>query len=256
MNIADSSMVPALNNATNQTLLAATPFNLTRQIELLATVISASGGATYSFGLFFGLAAALVAGSFILPIITGPILRLILQSIDKFRSRLRLLYPVVLSIYIVNVYVVIPFLILGFDFKTKILYDPYEDEAEREKAFDYYLTYIDLKLVALSFQLLLPAIAFFSIFQGRGPFRWFKGRGKRSIRGIAKRFLFVIFSLSCALFPFLFFYYNLYPVRVPNIWAIPIGILPVIFLLWIWYGSPIREFCKRKCYIVWRRKSE
>ena len=81
MNMTDPTLDSAFQNITNTTLDAniTNPFTLTNQTELLAHVISASGGVTYSWLLFVGIAVALVAGSFILPIIMGPILRVALR---------------------------------------------------------------------------------------------------------------------------------------------------------------------------------
>ena len=142
MNIIDPSINSALNNATNMTLLndPTKPFDLPRLTELLASVVSSSGGATYSLGLFFGLAAALTAGSCVLPLITGPIFRLTLQSVDRNRKYWRLIYPTLLSLYVLAIYIVFPILTSQF-------------------GVDY------LRIVAFAFQLLLPATAFLSIFQ-------------------------------------------------------------------------------------------
>ncbi len=68
MNILDPTLNAARANATNMTAMTndTLPFLLSNQTQLLASVISASGGVNYSYGLFFGIAAALVAGSFVL----------------------------------------------------------------------------------------------------------------------------------------------------------------------------------------------
>ena len=247
MNITDSSSNAAFNNATNMTLLAdpTKPFNLTRQTELLASVIATSGGSTYSLGLFFGLAAALVAGSFVLPVITGPILRLILQSMDQYGAYWRLFYPILLSLYVFAIYILFPFLSIYIVHRVLVDGESFHSEFE---------TANDLDRVNFAFQLLLPAIVFLSMFQGRGPFRWFKGRGgKRGIRSIMKRFCFVLFSTFCAVNPLsLLARYDYY--RSPPYWLIIIGFLPILLLLWIWAGSSIRRLCMRSRRALWHRK--
>ena len=314
MNIADPDSSSALNNATKLKPLES--FDITTQTEVLASVIATSGSQNYSFGLFFGLAAALVAGSFILPVITGPILRLVLQSTYKYRTKWRLLYPFLLLLYIAGIYIAIPILVIKFDTDGLNTYGYRKTNNITEYDLDHweigYGVFTDgsdltlkLKIIALSFQLLLPTIAFLSIFQGLGPFRWFKGRGgKQDLRSIIKRLLFVIFSSSCVLILFglwrsinisqyeYVYYdttlggeynatlggeynatlaaqnnatlvaeyvaaYNTYlrGLQEDHL-AIPIGILPVILLLWVYYGSSIQKWCVQRWHGLWHSKSE
>ena len=256
MNITDSPLKTSFNTTNSKLLTDPTiQLNITTQTELLTSAISASGSATYSLGLFFGLGAALIGGTFVLPVITGPIIRLTLQSMDRHRAYWRLLYPILLSLYVLAIYILFPILL-----RKKIVFfipelpeiddlgDPYFDYFDNSYL-DSWDLYSTLSYVILGFQLLLPAIAFFSIFQGRGPFRWFKGRGdKRSILSILKRFFFVSFSTLCAVFGVFF--------GDSGYLGIIINFLPVLLLLWIWAGSSIRRFCVRKWRAVWQHKIE
>jgi uncharacterized membrane protein YhdT len=228
MNMTDPALDGAFQNITNTTrdANATNPFTLNNQTELLAHVISASGGVTYSWLLFIGIAVALVAGSFILPIIIGPIVRLALQSIVEYRAYWRLVYPTMLALWVIVAYIVLPTMgFIGF---------PYELAP----------------VVQLSFQLLLPTVAFFSIFQGRGPFRWFKGRqGKRSIGSIGRRLCFVGISIPCALYSNPSFTYD----DPPSI--IIIGFIPLLILLWVLAGRSIRRSFVRTWSKMRRRQS-
>jgi len=213
MNILDPTLNAARANATNMTAMTndTLPFLLSNQTQLLASVISASGGVNYSYGLFFGIAAALVAGSFVLPIITGPILRLTLQSIAEYRVYWRLVYPIAVAVYVVGAYILFPIFAVP---------------------------------ASLAFQLLLPTIVFFSIFQGRGPFRWWKSRrGRRDIRSIVKRILFVVISVCCSI------------LSVPNYESVAVGLLPLLILFWVWAGSSVKRWWARKGHSLWHRRS-
>ena len=216
----DPTLNGAFQNITNTTLdaNATNPFTLTNQTELLAHVISASGGVTYSWPLFVGIAVALVAGSFILPIIMGPILRVALQSMIEYRAYWRLIYPTMLALWVIVVYIIIP--IVGTEG-----FEP-------------------APTVHLGFQLVLPIIVFVSIFQGRGPFRWFKGRqGKRSIGSIGRRLCFVGISVPCAFTAPLGSYFLL------------VGLIPLLILLWVKAGGSIRRWFVRTWSKILRRQS-
>ena len=225
MNMTDPNLYSAFQNITNTTLDAnlTNPFTLTNQTELLAHVISASGGVTYSWILFVGIAVALVAGSFILPIIMGPILRVALQSMVEYRAYWRLVYPTMLALWVVAAYMMFPIMAtIG-----------------HQEAYDapYWLL---ASVFQLSLQLVLPTIVFVSIFQGRGPFRWFKGRqGKRSIRSIGRRLCFVGVCVTCALFSTPNFVYYQLP------YNILVGFIPLVILLWVLAGGSIRRWFVR-----------
>lgn len=220
MNMTDPTLNGAFQNITNTTLdaNATNPFTLNNQTELLAHVISASGGVTYSWPLFVGIAVALVAGSFILPIIMGPILRVALQSMIEYRAYWRLIYPTMLALWVIVVYIIIP--IVGTE------------------------GFQPAPAVHLGFQLVLPIIAFVSIFQGRGPFRWFKGRqGKRSIGSIGRRLCFVGISVQCAMTASQESYFLL------------VGLIPLLILLWVKAGGSIRRWFVRTWSKILRRQS-
>ena len=221
----DPTLDSAFQNITNTTLDAnlTYPFTLTNQTELLAHVISASGGVTYSWILFVGIAVALVAGSFILPIIMGPILRVALQSMVEYRAYWRLVYPTMLALWVVAAYIMFPI--------TATIGQQEEYDAP------YWLL---APVFQLSLQLVLPTIVFVSIFQGRGPFRWFKGRqGKRSIRSIGRRLCFVGICVTCALFSTPNFMYDQLP------YNILVGFIPLVILLWVLAGGSIRRWFVR-----------
>lgn len=206
----DPTLDGAFQNITNTTRDAnvTNPFTLSNQTDLLAHVISASGGITYSWSLFFGIAVALVAGSSILPIITGPILRLALQSMVKYRPYWRLIYPTMLAIYIAGAYIMAPFVSV---------------------------------LAHFILQLLLPTVVLVSIFQRRGLFRWFRGRqGKRERRSIVRRLLFVVISLACTLVSVSHVFSYLHYV------GFIIGCIPLFILLWVEAGGSIKRWCARK----------
>ncbi len=234
MNMTDPALDGAFQNITNTTrdANATNPFTLNTQTELLAHVISASGAVTYSWLLFIGIAVALVAGSFILPVIIGPIVRLALQSIVEYRAYWRLVYPTMLALWVIVAYIMLPTMgVIAFqdEYDTMFLFAP---------------------VVQLSFQLLLPAVAFFSIFQGRGPFRWFKGRqGKRSIGSIRRRLCFVGISIPCALYSNPFYTYD-GPSSI-----IIVGFIPLLILLWVLAGRSIRRSFVRTWSKMRRRQS-
>jgi len=234
MNMTDPALDGAFQNITNTTrdANATNPFTLNTQTELLAHVISASGAVTYSWLLFIGIAVALVAGSFILPVIMGPIVRLALQSIVEYRAYWRLVYPTMLALWVIVAYIMLPTMgVIAFqeEYDTRFLFAP---------------------VVQLSFQLLLPAVAFFSIFQGRGPFRWFKGRqGKRSIGSIGRRLCFVGISIPCALYSNPFYTYD-GPSSI-----IIVGFIPLLILLWVLAGRSIRRSFVRTWSKMRRRQS-
>lgn len=227
MNMTDPKLDEAFQNITNTTrdANATNPFTPTNQTELLAHVISASGAVTYSWLLFIGIAVALVAGSFILPIIIGPIVRFALQSIVEYRAYWRLIYPTMLAFWVIVAYIALPTIVLtGF-----------------QAVYEY------VSVVQLSFQLLLPTVALFSIFQGRGPFRWFKGRqGKRSIGSIAKRLCFVTISSICASVSFL---------SDGGFSNIIVGFIPLLILLLVYAGRSIMRWFVRTWSKVRRRQS-
>ena len=232
MNMTDPNLDSAFQNITNTTLDAnvTNPFTLTNQTELLAHVISASGGVTYSWILFVGIAVALVAGSFILPIIMGPILRVALQSMVEYRAYWRLVYPTMLALWVIAAYIMLP--IMGTMSLQEYHAPPWLLAPRFQLSYQLSLQ--------LSFQLVLPTIVFVSIFQGRGPFRWFKGRqGKRSIRSIGRRLCFVGICVTCALFSTPIFMYD----RLP--YNILVGFIPLVILLWVLAGGSIRRWFVR-----------
>lgn len=249
MNIADPKLDRAIQNITNTTrdANATNPFTLTDQTELLAHVISNSGGLTYSWLLFIGIAVALVAGSFILPIIMGPILRLALQSIVEYRAYWRLVYPTMLALWVIVAYLMLPIM-----------------------ANCYYPTFPLAPIFQFAFQLLLPTVVLFSIFQGRGPFRWFKGRqGKRSIGSMGRRLCFIGICVTCAFFSTpvftpittpdfmpdfesdFAFYYSYRP--DPSM--ILVGLIPLLILLWVFVEGSVRRWFMRTWSKTRRRQS-
>lgn len=194
MNIIDPDLKNAVANATNITAMSegSTSFNITNQTALLTSVIAASGGINYKFGLFFGVCLALVAGTVILPVITGPILRLILQSVARYWVYWRMVYPATIFIYFVGVYVLGP------------VFTP----------FNPFL------------QLPVPVAACCSMFQGRGIFRWLKGRPNK--RTVLKRFLFLSFSWCCWIIDF------------QGLVRGYASMLPLMILFWFWFMPSIK----------------
>lgn len=231
MNIADPNLDGALGDITNtiRDANARNPFTLTNQTGLLANVISASGGLTYSWYPFIGLAVALVAGSFILPIIMGPILRLALQSIVEYRAYGRLVYPKMLALWVFLAYIMLPIMLPSMGFEA---------------------WYYQVFPVQLSFQLLLPTLVFFSIFQGRGPFRWFKGpQGKRSVASIGRRLCFIGICVTCAIYSTPKSALKSPPDFVPDFTYDPsiilVGWIPLLILLWVFAGRSVRRWLVR-----------
>jgi hypothetical protein len=152
--------------------------------------------------------------------ISGPILRVGIQSVAKYRPYWRVVFAIASFLYVATVYIILP--LLGST----------------------------TNIIAFSFQLLVPIVAFLSVFQGRGPFKWLRGR-ERSIskRSIVARGLFgtmaLLFTLTRDVLP------------VPL--SIILDLIPLAILFWLWAGSSIRRWLARKNFpslAFWRRSPQ
>ena len=141
----------------------------------------------------------------------------------EYRAYWRLVYPTMLALWVIVAYFMLPIMAtIGL---------------KKKYGAPFWLL---APIIQLSFQLVLPTIVLVSIFQGRGPFRRFKGRqGKRSIRSIGRRLCFVGICVACAL------------PSSPDVMTdqlhskILVSFIPLVILLLVLAGGSIRRWFVR-----------